>query len=332
MRWAAALLAVAWVAFARPAQAHEMRPAYFEVVEAPAGTYAALWKTPMVGDARLALSVELSGDGLSATDVVTRATSGAALQTWTFRTDALRGRTVRVRGLEGTMTDVLVRVSFADGTTWTHRLTPRAPAAAVPARQDAWALAGVYAALGVEHILFGVDHLLFVLGLLLIVRGRWALVRTVTAFTVAHSITLAAATLGYARVPLAPLNATIASSILFLGPEIVRAWRGGSSLTSRRPWTVAFAFGLLHGLGFSTALTDAGLPRGDLPLALLTFNVGVELGQVGFVALVVLLERSFRQLELRWPAWAARVPGYAVGTLGAYWTIERTVAMWRGGA
>ena len=161
---------------------------------------------------------------------------------------------------------------------------------------------------GIRHILFGADHMLFVLGLLLIVKDRWMLLKTVTAFTVAHSITLAIATLGYAEVPVLPLNAAIALSILFLGPEIVRSWRGETSFTIRHPWVVAFAFGLLHGFGFASALTSAGLPRHELPLALVSFNVGVELGQLGFIALILALERSFRILEVRWPRWARRFP------------------------
>jgi hydrogenase/urease accessory protein HupE len=180
---------------------------------------------------------------------------------------------------------------------------------------------------GIRHILFGADHMLFVLGLLLIVDDRWMLLKTVSAFTVAHSITLAIATLGYASVPMVPLNAAIALSILFLGPEIVRRWRGETSFTIRHPWVVAFAFGLLHGFGFASALTGAGLPRHELPLALLSFNVGVELGQLGFVALVLALEHSFRVLEVRWPRWVQAVPGYAVGSLGAFWTLQRLVLL-----
>ena len=153
------------------------------------------------------------------------------------------------------------------------------------------------------------------------------LVKTITAFTVAHSITLAIATFGYAEVPVLPLNAAIALSILFLGPEIVRCWRGETSLTIRHPWVVAFAFGLLHGFGFASALTSAGLPRGDLPLALLSFNVGVEVGQLGFVGLSLAMERAFRVLEIRWPRWVQVLPGYAVGTLGAFWTMQRLVVL-----
>ena len=181
----------------------------------------------------------------------------------------------------------------------------------IAASQTRWQTAGTYVLDGIRHILFGTDHLLFVLGLLLIVQNRWMMVKTVSAFTLAHSVTLA------------PLNAAIALSILFLGPEIIRCWRGETSFTIRHPWAVAFVFGLLHGFGFASALVDAGLPRHELPLALVSFNVGVELGQLGFVALVIGLERSFRVLEIRWPRAVAALPGYTVGTLGAFWTVQR---------
>jgi len=166
-----------------------------------------------------------------------------------------------------------------------------------------------------------------VLGLLLIVRDRLMLLKTVTAFTLAHSITLAVATLGWAALPVPPLNAAIALSILFLGPEIVRFWRGETSFTIRHPWVVAFVFGLLHGFGFASGLSTVGLPASEIPLALLLFNVGVELGQIAFVVLVLLLERSFRVLETRWPRWVESLPGYCVGGLGAYWFIQRTLAL-----
>jgi hydrogenase/urease accessory protein HupE len=181
--------------------------------------------------------------------------------------------------------------------------------------------------LGVEHIWLGVDHLLFVFGLLLLVKSRWMLLKTVTAFTVAHSITLALATLGYAHLPGPPLNAAIALSILILGVEVVRSRGGKTSITILHPWIVAFAFGLLHGFGFASGLSALGLPAVDIPLALVMFNVGVEIGQVSFVLLILLLERSFRQLEVRWPRWVQALPGYTVGSLGAFWTIQRAAML-----
>jgi hypothetical protein len=181
--------------------------------------------------------------------------------------------------------------------------------------------------LGVEHIWLGVDHLLFVFGLLTLVQSRWMLLKTITAFTVAHSITLGLATFGYAHLPGTLLNAAIALSILILGVEIVRSGRGKTSLTILHPWIVAFAFGLLHGFGFASGLSALGLPAAGIPLALVMFNVGVEIGQVSFVLLILLLERSFRQLEIRWPLWVRALPGYTVGSLGAFWTIQRAAML-----
>jgi hydrogenase/urease accessory protein HupE len=184
-----------------------------------------------------------------------------------------------------------------------------------------------YLGLGIEHILLGIDHLLFVLGLLLIVRGAWMLIKTITAFTLAHSITLALATLGLVRVPAPPVDAAIALSIAFLAAEIVHARRGRPGLAARKPWLVAFAFGLLHGLGFAGALTQLGLPPGEVPAALLFFNLGVEIGQLLFVALVLALGWALRQLQVSWPRWAAPLPAYAIGTLAAFWLIERVSGM-----
>jgi HupE / UreJ protein len=184
-----------------------------------------------------------------------------------------------------------------------------------------------YLGLGVEHILLGIDHLLFVLGLLLIVRGPWMLVQTITAFTLAHSMTLGLATLGLVAVPSRPVDAAIALSIMFLGAEILRTRQGRPGLTASRPWVVAFAFGLLHGLGFAGALTQLGLPPDEIPLALLFFNVGVEVGQLMFVATFLALAWALRQLQVSWPRWAEPLPAYAIGTVAAFWFIERTSAI-----
>jgi hypothetical protein len=181
-----------------------------------------------------------------------------------------------------------------------------------------------YVGLGIEHILLGIDHLLFVLGLMLLVRGPWMLVKTITAFTLAHSVTLALATLGFVNVPARPVDAAIALSIAFLAAEILHARQGRPGLTSRKPWVVAFVFGLLHGLGFAGALTELGVPPGEIPLALLFFNVGVEIGQLMFVAVVLVLGWALRQLQVRWPRWAEPLPAYAIGTIAAFWLIGRT--------
>ena len=305
-----------------PAAAHEMRPGYLEIRETAPDTFDVIWKVPARGDTmRLGLYVRFAED----VDIVAEPAAGFAGGAHTQRM-----RIHRDGGLAGTYTDVLLRLERADGAELTHRLTPQAPSYVIEAEPGLGQVAWTYLVFGVEHILLGIDHLLFVLGLLLIVRDRWMLLKTITSFTLAHSITLAIATLGYASAPLKPLNAVIALSILFLGPEIVRYRRGETSLTIERPWLVAFAFGLLHGFGFASGLSSIGLPSGELPLALLFFNVGVEIGQVGSVVLVILLQRSFRTLEVQWPRWAEAAPGYVVGSLGAYWAIERTVMMFRG--
>jgi hydrogenase/urease accessory protein HupE len=310
------------------ATAHELRPGVFELRESTPGSYAFLWKRPAGGEVEIRIAPVLPPACRFATPGSSLLTPGALVVRGTVTCEGgLRGRTLAIDGLESTMTDVLVRVYHADGWLETHLVKPVQPSVMLGERTTAWQRSGAYLRLGIEHILLGVDHLLFVLGLLLIVRDRWTLVKTITAFTVAHSITLAVATLGYASAPLPPLNAAIALSILFLGPEIVRAQRGQTSFTIRHPWAVAFAFGLLHGFGFASGLAAMGLPPAEIPLALLVFNVGVEIGQLAFVALIVALERAFRVLEIHWPRLVAALPGYAVGSLGAYWTIQRTLVL-----
>lgn len=184
-----------------------------------------------------------------------------------------------------------------------------------------------YTVLGFEHILAGLDHLLFVLALMIVVRNGWRLVKTITAFTVAHSITLGLATLGYVNLPPAPVEASIALSIVFLCVEIVHAARGHKSLTYAYPWIVAFAFGLLHGLGFAGALAEIGLPPDEIPIALLFFNVGVELGQLTFVFAILLAIQMIVTIKVRFPRWAELVPTYIIGTVAMYWTLERTAGI-----
>ena len=324
-----ALSALAAFVLVPAARAHEARPGFLELRETAPDTYSFLWKKPTGGEIEIQIAPLIPRGCRLATPDRQQLSPGAVIVRGTLSCPdgGLAGKTIAVAGLEATITDVLVRVHHADGRLESHLLRPASPAVTLGGATSSLERALGYLQLGVQHILLGVDHLLFVLGLLLIVRDRFTLVKTITSFTLAHSLTLAIATLGYASAPLPPLNAAIALSILFLGPEVARSWRGETSFTLRHPWVVAFAFGLLHGFGFASGLTAMGLPRAEVPLALLLFNLGVELGQIAFVLLVVLLERSFRVLEVRWPRLVLRLPGYAVGTLGAYWTIQRTLML-----
>jgi len=319
-------LAVAWAA---RASAHEARPAYLEVKETAPGRYDLLWRTPVLSGMRLPVVLQVPSTVRNVKEPTVQELTDSLLERRSIDAgpNGLAGQRIEFPGLQVTITDVLVRVELLDGRKWTTIVHPSQAWIEIAAPQSKLAVLGSYVVHGIRHIAFGADHLLFVLGLLLIVKDRWTLVKTITAFTVAHSITLAIATFGWAEAPVLPLNAAIALSIFFLGPEIVRSWRGETSFTIEHPWVVAFAFGLIHGFGFASALTSAGLPRADLPLALLGFNVGVEIGQVAFVLFVLLLERSFRILEIRWPRWVTALPGYAVGTLGAFWTIQRTAIL-----
>ncbi len=321
------LAAICVAALARAASAHEVRPGYLEISEGAEGRWEVLWKRPIAGERALYLRVILGDADLEGLPGRITQVPGAILREWSLEapSPSLAGQRLLIDGLAGSMTDVLVRVRFADGATVTRLLLPHAASWEIAREGSGPVGAGGFLRLGVEHILYGIDHLLFVLGLFLIVRSPRALLLTVTAFTLAHSITLAAAALGYVRVPVPPVEATIALSILFLGPEIVRSRRGGSSFTLRHPWVVAFAFGLLHGFGFAGGLNILGLPAPEIPLALLLFNVGVEGGQVAFVLALVVLARALRTATIRWPRWAALAPAYAVGTLGAFWTIERSL-------
>jgi hydrogenase/urease accessory protein HupE len=314
------------------ARAHEARPAYLEITETAPGRYNVLWRIPVLSGTRLPVVLRFPDEVRDVIEPGVHELPDSLVERRVIAAggDGLAGKRVEFMGLQATITDVLVRVRLRDGRHTAVLVQASRPWIEVAAPRGPLVAAAGYLTAGIHHILLGVDHLLFVLGLLLLVKDRWMLVKTVSAFTVAHSITLAIATLGYAQVPALPLNAAIALSILFLGAEVVRSWRGRTSLTIRQPWVVAFAFGLLHGFGFASGLTTMGLPRAEIPLALLTFNVGVEVGQLAFVLLVLLLERAFHVLEVRWPPWVEALPAYTVGSLGAYWTIQRVVMLLAG--
>jgi hydrogenase/urease accessory protein HupE len=306
------------------ASAHEVRPGFLELREREGGLVATTWKVPVRGTYKLAIGpvypdfCEATGEPISVIAENASITRGE-LQC----SQSLPGSTIRIHGLDATRTDVLVRIELADGRVETDRLTPARSSMVVHADPSAADVLKTYGALGIEHILLGTDHLLFVLCLILLVRRVRTLIATVTAFTIAHSITLAAATLGFVHVPSAPVEATIALSIVFLAYELTRH---KASLTRSFPWVIAFSFGLLHGLGFAGALAEIGLPQGDIPLALFAFNVGVELGQLAFIAAVLSLGAIVYRILGLTPAWSTRVASYLIGATASFWMIERLAA------
>jgi hydrogenase/urease accessory protein HupE len=324
-----ALIAASLLLSAASALAHDARPAYLELVATDATVFELRWKRPVLGGRSPTMEMALPAACRDVVPPVSSNLGDALLERRLIDCGAagLAGEQIHFPGLDQTLSDVLVRIVLADGGTFTKLVKASRSWVVVEGPRSTWAVAWQYLELGVAHILLGFDHLLFVLALLLIVRGWRRLLATVTAFTVAHSITLAAATLGFVRVPGPPVEATIALSIVFLASELVKINHGQQSLTARAPWLVAFAFGLLHGFGFAGALADVGLPRAEIPLALLTFNVGVELGQIAFVSVALAAVWALGRVRKDWPSWAAQVPAYGIGTIAAFWLVERTVGM-----
>ncbi len=328
--WALALLV--WLLAAAPAAfAHEVRPALLEITQSGAGDYDVTWKQPMVGDLTVHLVPHLSGHALEQAPASEQTQPGFLIRVWHVRGGAaLDGQTVSVEGLPLSVTDVLLRITTPKGKEIDSVLRPAAPAQTLNLHDPQGIAVPGYLRLGVEHILTGFDHLLFVLGLLLLIGPTWQVVKAISAFTVAHSITLALAALGYVRFPSALIEALVALSIVFVACELVPVPGREDTLTRRHPWIIAFAFGLLHGLAFAGALAQIGLPPKATPQALLLFNVGVELGQLMFIAAAIAAMRLFAIAERRmaWarPAWAHAAPAYVIGGLASYWLIERTLA------
>jgi hypothetical protein len=311
-----------------PANADEIRPALLDIKEQNTGLFAVTWKVPMRGNRALPItpqlpnSLELLGSP-SVQDI-----PGALIEHATYKNNgaSLTGQTIVIEGLSALQTDVLLLIQLQDGTQHSAILRPSSPEFTIPLQASKLKIAGDYWLMGTVHILEGVDHLLFVLALLLIVAGFGPLLKAVTAFTVAHSITLVLATLGLMHMPAAPTEAIIALSILFLASEIVHKRNGVIGITERYPWLIAFIFGLFHGLGFAGALSEIGVPQHEVPLALFTFNVGVETGQLLFIAAVLSLIAMLKRLPLTAPQGSWRVAPYAIGSVAAFWTIDRVMS------
>jgi len=311
-----------------PVNADEIRPALLDIKEQNTGLFAVTWKVPTRGNRVLAITPQLP-ESLELLGTPTlQDVPGALIEQATYKNNAesLTGQTIVIDGLAALQTDVLLLVQLQDGTQHSAILRPASPEFTIPLQASKLKVAGDYWRMGTIHILEGVDHLLFVLALLLIVAGLGPLIKAVTAFTVAHSITLALATLGVVHVPSAPTEAIIALSILFLAAEIVHQRNGVIGITERYPWMIAFIFGLFHGLGFAGALSEIGVPQHEVPLALLMFNVGVETGQLLFIAVVLSLIAVLKRLPLTVPQGTWRLLPYSIGGVAAYWTIDRVIS------
>lgn len=315
------------LALAAPAYADELRPGYLDFNQTGTGEWRLVWKAPMRGGVTPATQPILP-EGCAFAGAPERELAPAALiSRWRVRcTGDVAGKTIGLSNFAASQTDVLVRVAPLDRATLALRLTPAEPVVAIPERAGRMQVLQTYFVIGVEHILLGFDHLLFVLSLVLLLRKGWPVAQAVTAFTVAHSITLAGVTLGFLGLPQRPVEAVIALSIVFLAVEIVKAREGETRLSQRRPWVVAFLFGLLHGFGFAGALAEIGLPEGETGMALLAFNLGVEAGQLLVVfaglSVLALIGRLARPML----APATRASAYGIGILASYWLIERTIA------
>jgi hydrogenase/urease accessory protein HupE len=323
---AASLLPIA------PATADEFRPAYLQLNQSGRDTYDVLWKVPAIDENRI---VKVRPDFPPGTVELSRPrtsyANGVAVQRWRIAVSGgLEGKAISFPGQSDARMDVLARLIRSDGTVQLERILAIDPSFVVEANPGPYEVVQTYTVLGIEHILTGFDHLCFVLALMLIVRRTRLLVWTVTAFTLAHSVTLALATLGFIHVPGPPVEATIALSIVFVASEVVQQQRGREGLAARKPWLIALAFGLLHGLGFAGALAEVGLPANAIPLALLFFNIGVEIGQLLFIAAMLVAMRSLQRLSADHAVLrrAAVVPAYLIGAIASYWTIERVSAFW----
>ncbi len=312
------------------AGAHEVRPASLQITEHASGDYVVVWKQPTVGDMAIHLVPHLSSKSIDGPPDQLFAEPGQLVKQWRVHRGApLDGQTLNIEGLPLSVTDVLVRITTAKGEELNEVIRPASPALKLKLGAPAGIAVPAYLKLGVEHILTGFDHLLFVLGLLLITGVNGRIVKAVSAFTVAHSFTLALAALGFLRFPSAVIEALVALSIVFVAYELVPATDGRPTLTRRHPWAIAFTFGLLHGLAFAGALADIGLPAGAAPQALFLFNVGVEIGQLMFIGVAVSVILALRRVRPRFPqTWAPALqlaPAYAIGALAACWFIERTI-------
>lgn len=307
------------------ARADELRPGYLELTETSPQVWRMTWKGPLRSGLASRASPSIP-QGCTASEPVRQVDDIALKAIWTLRCDKpLAGTDIRLNGLDATVADALVRVAPLGESIQTARLTPDANSFTIAERADRWDVAWTYLVIGVEHIVFGFDHFFFVLCLVLLLRGGMTILKAVTAFTVAHSLTLVGTTLGFMGLPQRPVESVIALSIVFLAVEVAKSRPGDLRLSQRIPWVVAFLFGLLHGFGFAGALKEIGLPDGEVPMALLTFNLGVELGQIAIVVSALALLALLRRISEKAVRPVVLATTYFMGIVASYWFIERTL-------
>ena len=327
MRFSVALLGLWLLLCGQMAAAHEVRPAYLELRARNDLSFDMMLKLPALGGRPLRISLQMP-ESCRVDQTGAQETPGAEVIVGVVVcTRSPYGRLARLEGLQNTLTDALVRVVQPSGEVATLRLTPEDPSFLTPKPTSRLDVFKTYGLLGIAHILTGFDHLAFVAGLLILVGTLRRLLATVTAFTLAHSLTLTAATLGLIHVPPAPVEALIALSIMLVAAEVVAVSFGRRGPIAQRPARIAFTFGLLHGLGFASALREAGLPPQEIPISLFAFNLGVEAGQIMFI-LAATAATWLLSLWVRWPKSAVlRLSGYGLGGLSAYWFVDRVFAL-----
>ena len=323
------VLVVLYLVLPMNSSAHEIRPGLIQIEQISDTTFHVFWKIPRLGEAIPRIYVSFPEEFQVKELKPPNTIPGFVLYAYEISSKtSLNGKLIGVDGLDKTLIDVLVNVNFLNGEKISFMLQPDNPYKEIPEKETLSNTIKTYLFLGVEHILGGIDHLLFVLALLLITPGFKKLIKTITAFTIAHSITLSLSALGFVGLPGPPVEAVIALSIVFLAIEIIKYYNHQESITIKYPWIVAFSFGLLHGFGFAGALSSIGLPQTTISAALLFFNVGVELGQILFIVIAFGFLWVLSKLKLRLPRWVKLVPAYGIGSIASFWLIERVIGFW----
>ena len=308
--------------------ADTIKMAYLGIDETKKNSYNIIFKIPTKNNRKLNLKANFPKGCDKTSKVKLQAVNGAFLHSWSMECkNGLVGGDISVDGLDITNTSLLMKLKLLNGISQTKILSKNNNTYTVESAPSSLQVVKTYTVLGIEHILMGFDHLLFVLSLLFIAKNLKQLILTITAFTLAHSITLAGVTFGYLKLPQQPVEAIIALSIMFLAMEIIHKRQGIEGIASRFPWIVSFAFGLLHGFGFAGALAEIGLPEQSIPLALLFFNVGVETGQLMFIATVIAVGKVLHKLAKPSILNKGRVAVvYMIGSLASFWFIDRVIA------